>query len=81
MMRFVKVESSNLDRVGYCPRKKVLRVEFKNNTTYEYSPIKGFEYKDLINAESVGKHFNQFIKNKEGIQVFKIEQVNLNEEE
>ncbi len=41
-----------------------LLITFKNSNIYEYVNVPKEEYDALIAAESVGKHFAQFIKNK-----------------
>ncbi len=57
------VVSSNIAAVGYEGEEKRLRVEFLNGTSYDYSNVPESEYQDLINADSVGKQFNQCVKN------------------
>lgn len=43
-------------------RKIRLYIKFKNSKTFYYLDVTQEEYGRLINAESIGKHFNQFIK-------------------
>lgn len=56
------VKSSNIKAIGYDVEKLILNVEFKNGKTFGYKYISSPEYEALVNAESVGKHFNQFVK-------------------
>jgi hypothetical protein len=62
-MERIPVESSNLASVGYDPESAVLEVEFKSGGIYEYSGVPQSVYDGLINAESKGKYFHQYIKN------------------
>jgi len=57
------VSSSNLSSVGYDSQKKVLEVEFKNGSVYQYFEVPESKYAELIEASSVGSYFNTHIKN------------------
>ena len=59
-----KVESSNIEAVGYDPNTKELTVKFKNGGTYHYSAVPSHEADALMHAESIGKHFHAHIKGK-----------------
>lgn len=56
------VSSSNISSVGYDMDKKLLRVEFKNGSVYDYFNVPQSEHDNLINAASVGSYFNQNIR-------------------
>lgn len=57
-----QVESSNIDSVGYDKEDLTLYIKFKNNTTYTYSKVPEKIYGSLMEAESVGKYLNQYVK-------------------
>lgn len=63
-MRMIKVESSNIAKVGYDQTKKVLSIQFESGKTYNYAGVPENVVLDLLFAESIGKYFNQEIKNK-----------------
>lgn len=63
-MRMIKVESSNIAKVGYDQTKKVLSIQFESGKTYNYVGVPENVVLDLLFAESIGKYFNQEIKNK-----------------
>ena len=52
-----KVKSSNLESIGYDPKKMLLEVEFSNGEVYQYHPVTEEAHKELMNAESQGKWF------------------------
>lgn len=58
--RWEEVKSSNLKAIGI--RDEFLIVEFKNNVFYRY-PDMADHLDDLLTAESVGKYFNNEIRN------------------
>lgn len=57
-----KVESSQLSAWGHDPETNVLRVEFKNGSTYEYLNVETHTFEALVNSESSGKAFSASIK-------------------
>ena len=63
-MEMIKVESSNIERVGY--KDDVLRVEFKSKNgsgmTYDYHKVPYAAYNDFILSESKGRFFAAHIK-------------------
>jgi hypothetical protein len=59
----VNVISSNINTIGHDEDNSILEVEFKGGTVYEYSNVSKDVYDELMLAESVGKYFNQNIKN------------------
>lgn len=61
----VEVISSNLQAVGHNEEAEILRVQFKGGgALWDYPGVSRSEYQRLLNAPSVGKFFNEHIKNK-----------------
>lgn len=61
-MEKVKVESSTIKEVEYDMETSILIVNFKNCKSYEYYNVPIGNFRQLVEAESVGKYFTQFIK-------------------
>jgi hypothetical protein len=55
------VTSSNLASIGYDPETKVLQVEFKKGTIYDYADVPPVVANDLVHAESIGKAFHSLV--------------------
>ena len=62
MTEMRKVESSNLDAIGYDRDLKRLIVTFKNGRTYRYQDVEESVFKDMLEADSKGKFFSMNIK-------------------
>lgn len=60
-MRMISVVSSNISSVGY--ERGTLYVSFHSGSTYSYSGVPQYVYKELLNASSKGKYFAANIKN------------------
>lgn len=58
----VKVESSQIESVGYDPEKSVLDVEFRGGSVYRYDHVPFELFDALMKSESKGKFFGQSIK-------------------
>jgi hypothetical protein len=58
------VKSSNIEAVGYDEETEELRIEFKGGGIYAYDSVPQFEYRDLLDAKSIGGHFHKKIKDK-----------------
>jgi len=57
------VESSLILSVGYDLASSVLEVEFaEDNRVYEYLDVPLSVYSRLMNAESIGAYFNEYIR-------------------
>ena len=56
------VESSNLATVGFSDG--VLEIEFRHGGVYQYFNVLASVYEALMSAESKGKYFYQFIRDK-----------------
>ena len=57
---WISVESSMIARVRYTTR---LEVEFVNGGRYAYDGVSLELFEDMLKAESVGKYFNNHVKN------------------
>ena len=57
----ISVESSSLVSVGYDPASATLEVEFRTGI-YQYFGVPAERYEGLMDAESKGAYFNQFIR-------------------
>jgi hypothetical protein len=57
------VESSLIRSVGYDPAGSVLEVELvESNRVYAYYDVPFSVYTELIDAESLGSYFNEYIR-------------------
>lgn len=63
-MKMQTVTSSKLASVGYEPNTLILRIEFIKDGIYEYYGIPEFHHTGLMEAESPGRYFKKFIKDK-----------------
>jgi hypothetical protein len=62
-MERIHVTSSDIVSIGY--KDSVLEIEFHSaKSVYQYFQVPEQEYNELMNAQSHGKYFNQYIKNK-----------------
>ena len=62
-IEMIPVTSSNIEAVGYNEQTETLYVQFKGGKVYSYERVPPYTYDELMAADSVGKFFNQFIKN------------------
>jgi len=62
--QYIDVKSSNIERVGYLHNGELLRVVFHSGEEYEYEGVNFYTFKDLVQADSVGKYFNRNIRDK-----------------
>ena len=62
-MERVEISSSNIKSAGYDTEEQLLEIEFNSGAVYSYAGVPMGVYDDLLEAESVGKYFNQSIKN------------------
>lgn len=58
----IKVDSSQISAVGYDEGNKLLYIQFQNGTVYVYYNVVYYIYEGLLNAESKGKFFNDYIR-------------------
>ncbi|MEI6235704.1 MAG: KTSC domain-containing protein [Planctomycetota bacterium] len=61
-MRHKAVASSALVSVGYDPKSETLEIEFPSGHVYQYFGVSADAYKALMNADSIGSHFNAEIR-------------------
>jgi hypothetical protein len=59
----IPVTSSNIEAIGYNEPNEILYIRFKGGKVYSYERVPSYTYDELMAAESVGKFFNQSIKN------------------
>lgn len=62
-MQMIKVESTDLEYVGYESTTKTMRIMFKEGI-YDYENVPEKFFIALLNAHSKGKFFHAEIKNK-----------------
>ncbi|MBD1936699.1 KTSC domain-containing protein [Microcoleus sp. FACHB-68] len=56
------VSSSMANGIGYDEERKVLQVEFKNGSVYQYSEVESETWESFQSADSVGQFFNAEIR-------------------
>lgn len=61
-MEMTRVESSNIEQVGYEEESETLQVEFKNGGMYQYFDVPQHVYEELRDADSVGRYLAYSIK-------------------
>lgn len=61
-MKRQKVNSSNIAAIAYSKRSKVLEVEFKSGSVYQYQDVPEKVWEGFNKAESKGKYFTRNIK-------------------
>lgn len=59
----IKLQSKSLKAVKYDPETALLEVEFHSGEVYRYLTPAG-TYRELLQAESKGRYFNQHIRNR-----------------
>ena len=61
-MKRVAVNSSSLRALGYDPDAKALEGEFHNGSQYRYEQVPAEVVQALLQADSLGRYFNQVFK-------------------
>lgn len=61
-MNRMPILSSNLLSIGYDSVEKVLEIEFKNGSIFQYFDVPNNIYSGLMNARSYGRYFDAYIK-------------------
>ena len=61
-MKRSAVDSSGIQTIGYDPVKKILEVEFINDSVYRYLNVPEVMYLGLMKASSKGAFFNKKIR-------------------
>lgn len=59
----IKVESSNIDEVGYKEDEQTVCVRFLNGSLYVYRGVPQYEFDGLRDASSVGSYLHRNFKN------------------
>lgn len=61
-MEVIKIESSNIDAIGYDLEKKLLEIVFKSGARYRYFRVDQEVFSDLMDSDSKGRFFASHIK-------------------
>lgn len=61
-MNRIPVTSSNIESIGYDPQQRILEVEFKDGSVYQYDRVPATVYRDLMAAESHGTYLANYIR-------------------
>lgn len=56
------VTSSSIRSIGHDPETGLLEVEFTSGAVYHHYDVPGEAHEQLMGAESVGSHYNKFIR-------------------
>lgn len=56
------VESSNIEGIAYLSESKILKIRFSGGGEYVYRNVEELQYKNILNAKSIGRYFNDNIK-------------------
>ncbi|MDD5096424.1 MAG: KTSC domain-containing protein [Candidatus ainarchaeum sp.] len=64
IMKRIAVSSSDIASVGHSAEQEVLEIEFKNGGVYQYFRVPNKVYSELMAAESKGKYFHRYIRDK-----------------
>lgn len=68
-----KVESSNINYLGYDNNNKILKVIFKNNSAYAYFGVPEIIWQEIIKSESKGSYLTEnVIRQKEQYKFIKL---------
>lgn len=63
-MKRQSVSSSNIASIGYDETNEILEIEFLSGGIYQYFDVPNYVYGELMDADSHGKYFNAYIKDK-----------------
>ena len=59
-MEMVEVKSSNIKSIGYLPEAHLLRIQFRDGSTYNWLNVSPERHARLMAAESKGAHLRQY---------------------
>lgn len=62
-MERIKVQSSNIESIGYDLDSSTLEIAFLNGNVYQYFSVPQQEYESLMGSSSKGAYLNSHIKN------------------
>ena len=68
-MRMTPVSSKALSGVGYDAASKTLRLKFKSGRIHDYTDVGPEEADGLMNAESLGAHFNTHFQGRDHVRI------------
>ena len=63
-MKPTAVESGTLATIGYDPDRKLLQLEFRDHSVYQYFAVPADVYDALLQAPSKGFYFNRAIRDR-----------------
>lgn len=72
-IKWQKVESSQIAAFNYNDKERALFVKFNRGQVWQYTPFNLKEYHELMDADSIGKHFHANIKNNKKAKELKYE--------
>lgn len=61
-MERIVVDSSLIHAVGYDERRSLLEIQFQDGAIYRYFEVEPEVYTELLESESKGRYFNDYIK-------------------
>jgi hypothetical protein len=61
-VKYVAVDSSSLEAVGYDEVTRRLGARFRNGGEYEYDNVPESVFRGILSASSAGQHFDRFVK-------------------
>jgi hypothetical protein len=65
-MEMIKVDSSQIEEIGFDPETKIMNVMFKGGAVYEYYDFSDKFFEEFLKAKSKGKFFFKNVRlNKE----------------
>ena len=64
MVQMKKVESSNLEAIGYDDVDRSLYIDFNSGGRYQYLDVLPHIYPEILDAESPGSYFRKFVMEK-----------------
>ena len=64
VMKREKLKSTALKSVGYNPDERLLEPELITERIYQYKEVPEAVYVNLMKAESVGRYYNKYIRDK-----------------
>jgi len=57
----IEVNSKAIKRAKYNYRKKILRITFQNNSSYDYHNVPSFTFEGMRQSKSIGGFINRYI--------------------
>lgn len=61
-MKYIFVQSSSLDAVGYDEAASTLGARFKDGAEYQYEGVPESVFAGILSASSAGRYFDQYVK-------------------